>query len=185
MFGHYALSDYGSAPAYAEAEPIGKVVYDGFGNPVGFSPFDIIRNIPIVGGLVSNLLPGGGAQPAPPPPPFIPPPLPPMPYAPGFPPGAPQFPSPFPFPGRLPTPWPLGWSRRPLPYTGLGPRRLYMRCAVWPGPQGLVPEYAAQMMPQQQAQAWQQWQPQPPPGAPGAPGFPGAGSHRRRRFRRR
>jgi hypothetical protein len=41
--------------------------------------------------------------------------------------------------------WPLGWRRPPLPYTGLGPRRLYMRCAVWPGPKGLVPAYAAQM----------------------------------------
>jgi len=40
---------------------------------------------------------------------------------------------------------PLGWIRPPLPYTGLGPRRLYMRCAVWPGPRGLVPRYAAQM----------------------------------------
>lgn len=39
---------------------------------------------------------------------------------------------------------PTGWVRPPLPYTGLGPRRLYMRCAVWPGPSGLVPEIAAQ-----------------------------------------
>ena len=39
---------------------------------------------------------------------------------------------------------PTGWIRPPLPYTGLGPRRLYMRCAVWPGPSGLVPEIAAQ-----------------------------------------
>ncbi|HYT56112.1 MAG TPA: hypothetical protein VEQ38_15510 [Verrucomicrobiae bacterium] len=41
--------------------------------------------------------------------------------------------------------WPLGWRRPPLPYTGLGPRRVYMRCAMWPGPKGLVPAYAAQM----------------------------------------
>jgi hypothetical protein len=40
-------------------------------------------------------------------------------------------------------PWPRGWRHPPLPYTGLGPRRLYMRCAVWPGPKGLVPGYAA------------------------------------------
>jgi hypothetical protein len=46
---------------------------------------------------------------------------------------------------RGPRRWPLGWRRPPLPYTGLGPRRLYMRCAVWPGPKGLVPAYAAQM----------------------------------------
>jgi hypothetical protein len=49
------------------------------------------------------------------------------------------------FPGRGRTPWPLGWIRRPLPYTGLGPRRIYMRCAVWPGPRGLVPAHAATM----------------------------------------
>jgi hypothetical protein len=75
------------------------------------------------------------------------------------------------------SPWPAGWQRAPLPYTGLGPRRLYMRCAVWPGPQGLVPGYAANM----------------PPGAlPGMPGFPGApgmpvpgGGGRRHRRRRR
>jgi hypothetical protein len=41
--------------------------------------------------------------------------------------------------------WPRGWIRPQLPYTGLGPKRLYMRCAVWPGPKGLVPGYAAQM----------------------------------------
>lgn len=41
--------------------------------------------------------------------------------------------------------WPLGWRRPPLPYTGLGPRRVYMRCAMWPGPKGLVPAYAAQI----------------------------------------
>src|SRR5262249_60877290 len=53
------------------------------------------------------------------------------------------------FPGGSPYPmaqrahWPLGWIRPQLPYTGLGPRRLYMRCAVWPGPHGLVPASAA------------------------------------------
>jgi hypothetical protein len=52
-------------------------------------------------------------------------------------------------PGALPSrrPWPLGWQRPSLPYTGLGPNRLYMRCAVWPGPKGLVPAIAATMMP--------------------------------------
>jgi hypothetical protein len=44
----------------------------------------------------------------------------------------------------MPPAMPTGWIRPPLPYTGLGPRRLYMRCAVWPGPSGLVPEIAAQ-----------------------------------------
>ena len=59
-------------------------------------------------------------------------------------------------------PWPLGWIRPQLPYTGLGPNRMYMRCAVWPGPKGLVPTLAMQ---------------------PGAAA--GAGSRRRRRRRRR
>jgi hypothetical protein len=61
--------------------------------------------------------------------------------APAAPPGAPVPPGGFaPFRRR----WPLGWIRPPLPYTGLGPNRLYMRCAVWPGPSGLVPALAAQ-----------------------------------------
>ncbi len=51
-------------------------------------------------------------------------------------------------PGGIPMPMPpaipTGWIRPPLPYTGLGPRRLYMRCAVWPGPRGLVPAMAAE-----------------------------------------
>jgi hypothetical protein len=52
-------------------------------------------------------------------------------------------------------PWPLGWRRPQLPYTGLGPRRVYMRCALWPGPAGLVPAHAAAITPQQQAMAAQ------------------------------
>ena len=76
-------------------------------------------------------------------------------------PGMPGFAPPLPgapfMPGGMPRPWPLGWIRPSLPYTGLGPRRLYMRCAVWPGPQGLVPGNAANMSPGTQ---------------PGIPGFP-------------
>lgn len=34
---------------------------------------------------------------------------------------------------------PAGWKRPALPYTGVQPRRVYMRCAVWRGPAGLVP----------------------------------------------
>lgn len=51
-----------------------------------------------------------------------------------------------PFPAVAPwrRPWPTGWIRPPLPYTGLGPNRLYLRCAVWPGPRGLVPALAMQ-----------------------------------------
>lgn len=36
-------------------------------------------------------------------------------------------------------PIPAGWRRPGVPYTGVQPRRLYMRCAVWRGPGGLVP----------------------------------------------
>jgi hypothetical protein len=52
-------------------------------------------------------------------------------------------------------PSPRGWRRPPLPYTGLGPRRLYMRCAVWPGPKGMVPTHAAAQAGQMQQIAQQ------------------------------
>ena len=73
-----------------------------------------------------------------------------MPMAmPGGYPGAPGFPTPLPgaFPGAQGMPYPPtppGWVQPQLPYGGLSPRRLYMRCSVWPGPKGLVPEMAAQ-----------------------------------------
>jgi hypothetical protein len=44
-------------------------------------------------------------------------------------------------------PFPPGWIPRPSPYTGLQPRRLYMRCLTWRGPGGLVPAQAAQTAP--------------------------------------
>ena len=44
-------------------------------------------------------------------------------------------------------PPPPGWIPRPSPYTGLRPRRAYMRCLVWRGPRGLVPARAAQTPP--------------------------------------
>ena len=34
---------------------------------------------------------------------------------------------------------PPGWVRPPIPYTGPRGRRVYLRCAAWPGPRGLVP----------------------------------------------
>jgi hypothetical protein len=145
-----------SYPGYAETEPLGEPVYDGFGNPLGFQiPFisDIARGvgqavsglIPGVGQAVSGLIPGVGQA--------VSGLIPGLPGIPGFPgaaqppvpaPAYPQFPGapfPRPFPSFRP-PWPLGWQRPQLPYTGLGPRRLYMRCAVWPGPRGLVPAIA-------------------------------------------
>ena len=57
---------------------------------------------------------------------------------------------------RRPAPFPAGWVRPQLPYTGLGPQRLYMRCAVWPGPKGLVPGFAPLSPAQAQAAALQQ-----------------------------
>jgi hypothetical protein len=156
-----------SYPGYAESEPLGEPVYDGFGNPLGFQiPFisDIARGvgqavsglIPGVGQAVSGLIPGVGQA--------VSGLLPGFPGIPGFPGGAQPPPAPAfsqafpgvqpwqistgqanllprPFPSFRP-PWPLGWQRPQLPYTGLGPRRLYMRCAVWPGPRGLVPAIA-------------------------------------------
>ena len=67
-------------------------------------------------------------------------------------------------------PPPVGWVTPALPFTGTQPRRLYMRCSVWPAPAGLVPQFATQ--------------PGQYPGAPGAqPG--GGGGRRRHRGRRR
>ena len=45
-------------------------------------------------------------------------------------------------------PLPIGWRRPPIPYTGLRPRRVYLRCSAWPGPRGLVPVNAATATPQ-------------------------------------
>jgi hypothetical protein len=154
----------------------GETVYDGLGNPVGrlAGIFDdigravgsVVKAIPGVGPVLSNFLPGGAAGP----------PVPPSP--PGFPqlpfpqlPGASAFPTAPGFPSFRP-PWPTGWVRPPLPYTGLGPKRLYMRCAVWPGPRGLVPGFA------------QNLPPQAVPGAP-PPGLPYMGGRRHHRRRRR
>jgi hypothetical protein len=39
---------------------------------------------------------------------------------------------------------PPGWIRPAVPYTGPRGRRVYLRCAAWPGPRGLVPANAAQ-----------------------------------------
>jgi hypothetical protein len=156
---------------YDEYGQQGEVVYDGFGNAVGFAPFDFIKkavsNIPIVGGLVSNLIPGGSAAPAAAP--QLP--FPGMPFSPSLSTLAPAFSSMF-----RPPQIPSGWMRPQLPYTGLGPRRMYMRCAVWPGPRGLVPQHAANMLPGMQPGQ---------PGTPALPGLPGGGGRMRRRSRAR
>jgi hypothetical protein len=143
-------------PGYAEApESYGQMAYDGFGNPVGFVgepplPFPFGRRTvwsPVLRRFVQMIWSPTQRR-------WIQPP------SPG---GS--------FPGGMPRlrPLPSGWVRPQLPYTGLGPRRLYMRCAVWPGPRGLVPADAAMMQPQ--------------PGMPGPGGA--AGRRGRRRMRRR
>jgi hypothetical protein len=166
---------------------VGEPVYDGFGNPVGGIFDDIIgavKNVvsapiqaatslisPIAGAagnLFGKLIPGMG-PPAPPPAPMVAAP------AGGVMPWMPGFPQQQAFRPFFRPPFPLGWQHSPLPYTGLGPKRLYMRCAVWPGPAGLVPGYAANMTLQQQQALMQ-----PPPSA-GGYGRRHHGGRRRRR----
>lgn len=107
--------------------------------------------------------------------PFGPRPMP-MPMLPGVPgamalPPAPGMPRPF-FPRPFfRAPQPVGWVTPALPFTGTRPRRMYMRCSVWPGPAGLVPAFANQAL--------------PAPGMPGVPGMPPGGGRRRRRRGRR
>jgi hypothetical protein len=190
------LYDYGYAeyPEVAEA----PVVYDGLGYPVGL-PFlapiaaaagpliakaagalapmaaravgglipqaaNLVRGIlPQAGGLIRRLLPGGVPAPGLP---ALP--RPPIPGLPGL-----QFPRPM---GPRPffrAPPPVGWVTPALPFTGTRPRRMYLRCAVWPGPAGLVPAFATQPVPGVQV-----------PGVPGLPA-PGAVPVRVRRRRRR
>ncbi len=38
---------------------------------------------------------------------------------------------------------PPGWVQHPVPYPGQKGRRVYLRCALWHGPRGLVPAWAA------------------------------------------
>lgn len=127
----------------------GEVVYDGFGNPVGLLPG------------ISNIFKGifGGRRRPP-----IPSPVSALTSLVGG--GAgPRLPI------RQFQP-PVGWVTPAIPYTGMQPRRMYLRCSTWPGPAGMVPAALAT-------------QAQLPPGTPGGPPAPGAaGGRRRRRFRR-
>lgn len=169
---------------------VGEPVYDGLGNPVGGIFDDIVNTVKNVvtapvqaatslmnpGGIIGAALnPIGaatnilgrvipGMAPGQPAPAAVAAPA--MPMMPGMPgmPGAPYYP-------HFRHPFPSGWQHTPLPYTGLGPKRLYMRCAVWPGPAGLVPSYAANMSPAQQQALM--------PGMPGTPGPGGWGGGRR------
>lgn len=124
----------------------------------------VSRLLPQAQQLVSGLIPGAGAAGAP----ALPglPPLPGLPSFPGLP--APFAPRPF-----FRAPAPLGWVTPALPFTGRQPRRLYMRCSVWPGAAGLVPVSATQPLPTVPAV--------PVPGV----AVPAAALMRRRRRRRR
>jgi hypothetical protein len=140
----YAGSEYAGygSPEYEGygEEPIaqGQVVYDGFGNPVGFAPLvNIAKSVlpklaPVaqsvaraVPGLVRSIVPAAtqalrSVMPA----------------------AAPRMPMSVPMralPMPMPVPVPAGWRRPPVPYTGARPARAYMRCSVWPGQPGLVP----------------------------------------------
>ncbi|HXW06497.1 MAG TPA: hypothetical protein VD833_14770 [Vicinamibacterales bacterium] len=53
----------------------------------------------------------------------------------------------YPPPPMGPLPVPAGWTRPPAPYAGLRPRRVYLRCGLWPGEPGLVPIFAANTPP--------------------------------------
>jgi hypothetical protein len=147
---------------YPQVPGFGQVLYDGLGNPVGglfdnlLSPLkSIVGNLPIVGGLVNSLLPGSAP---PPPPPVI------APAVPAY-----AQPAPYPSPYMQPPmgnmlsnlmpglPFrrcgpPMGWTTSALPYT-TAPRRLYLRCSVWPGQAGLTPVNPGQWPTQAAAQA--------------------------------
>lgn len=167
------LGDY-SADELNDDIPQGRVVYDGFGNPVGFAPiFDIVKNIipgaaraiaPIAQSAMQAITQGPQQIMRALSPGFPAPPVP----APAFP--VPAAPTPFAPPAFFPRP--PGWQHAPVPYTGPRPARAYMRCSVWPGPRGLVPIATGTDV---------------TPGAPGAPSAtvtPAAVVRRRRRRRR-
>jgi hypothetical protein len=162
---------------YAE-DPLGErqVVYDGFGNPVGFSfrkafssigkfvkkaaPFAtaflgpygqiINRALPVVRRALTPVVRSTAAairQQA-----ALPLPLPPLPQAlpqeaipelSGFHEGMMPYRVAPPLPMMRPR-LPAGWMRPQGPHAGRPPRRIYLRCAAWPGPRGLVPVNAAQ-----------------------------------------
>jgi hypothetical protein len=79
-------------------------------------------------------------------------------------------------------PAPPGWPSPAAPFTGAPPRRLFMRCSVWPAPPGQAPPFASQpYMPGMQPYV---------PGIPGTPALPpamqaAAARRRRGRWRRR
>jgi hypothetical protein len=141
-------ADYAESP---EQMAEGQMLYDGFGNPVGFSflkrlakkalsaatqlaPVASLLPIPGAGlltqaaqrvlpGVISKLGDGyyGEAVPV-----------------------QPMAAQPMPVQALQPPP---GWIPRPSPYLGRKGRRIYLRCVSWRGPKGLVPAVAAQAPP--------------------------------------
>ena len=179
------VGGYGEEP-YGVGE--GQMVYDGLGNPLGFSfrrAFSKLaaKAVPFAsaipgpwGAIASRALPLVSRAMAPPRPSspsmqFMPPQMEPEPAGaeigempmvysrPGTypmqmrPPVPPRWvpPTPAHWSRATPARWspqqsvamrppiPAGWRRPQVPYTGVQPRRVYMRCAVWRGPTGLVP----------------------------------------------
>jgi hypothetical protein len=158
-------------PAISNILPgVGKLFGGGGGG--GIPGLPSIPGLPNIGNLVGSLFGGrGGAAAAAPPG---------MPPIPGFPrlpfPNIGQMFRPRPFPAHH-CAAPVGWITPAIPYTGALPRRMYMRCSVWPGPKGLVPAAAATAA-AAQAQAAAQ-------AATAAAAAAGGGGRRRGRFRRR
>jgi hypothetical protein len=138
-------ADYAESP---EQMAEGQMLYDGLGNPVGFSFLkkafraglklapSLASLLPIPGaGLITQaaqrVLPGvisklgdgyyGEAVPV-----------------------QPMAAQPMPVQALQPPP---GWIPRPSPYLGRKGRRIYLRCVSWRGPKGLVPAVAAQAQP--------------------------------------
>ena len=193
------VAGYGEDP-YGVGE--GQMVYDGLGNPLGFSLRRAIGKLASKAAPFASALPGpwgqiasralpivsramsSAGQSRPPmqsmaPPQFMPPQIEPEPAGAemGEMPMVYRRPGTYPMPMRPPVParwvpatpahwgaagppvWsprppvamqppmypgtrpgiPAGWKRPQVPYTGVQPRRVYMRCAVWRGPGGLVP----------------------------------------------
>jgi hypothetical protein len=157
-------------PGYpSQVYGLGYAGYDGIFDTIAKSVGGLVsKALPAVasfipgGSLIAQALPAvaSGLAPSAPPPapaPVAPPPVAPLvgpiapaaapPLVPGVAPPVPGMPGGFPIgPGGfpMPRPWPHGWMRPEIPFTGMGPQRLYLRCSTWPGPSGLVPTIAAQ-----------------------------------------
>jgi hypothetical protein len=168
-------ADYAEYPEMMGEPP---VVYDGLGNPVGILPLlapaaaRLLVSSPAARRLVGSVLPQAGRifrglfgrrrrRAAPTPQAALPVPIAPAAIMP-----APIAPAAIAVPdvavGEVPSqavpapmaPGPARWVRPPVPFMGMRPRRVYLRCSAWKGPAGLVPAFATQPVP-------------PPPAAPG------------------